>query len=359
MATVDDSGLVVALKPGNVTIYAIADNGLEKSCKIRVEAPYIPPTATPTPTDTLTPTPTKVPEVESVELDKDTITLKPGETYTLQATVLPDNAADRTVSWKSGKPAVCKVSSSGKLTAVAAGTATVRAQTTNGTKAYCYVTVEESGVTKVTLNKTSASTNVGLTVQLSATVAPSDAADKTITWTSSNTKVATVSKKGLVTAVRCGTATITATAATGVKAACKFTVKQKYVYECEKDGVYRYTSSTSTVKELKAAGWSYKKVFRCAGKSTIPVYWIYNKTTKRYQYTTVKATAVAAKKAGNKAGVAFYGSKSTSIPVYELCKEGKRPTYYYTTNKTLVKAMKKEGWKYKGIGWYAELKTLS
>ncbi|MGX8704372.1 MAG: hypothetical protein ACSW8H_07980 [bacterium] len=46
------------------------------------------------------------------------------------------------------------------------------------------------------------------------------------------------------------------------------------------------------------------------------------------------------------------------MPVYELCKEGKRPTYYYTTNKTLVKARKKEGWTFKGIGWYAELKTL-
>ena len=209
---------------------------------------------------------------------------------------------------------------------------------------------------KSKLNLTKKSLNVGLTVQLKATVAPTGTE---VTWKSSNTKVAKVSKKGLVTAVRCGKCKITATTKGGKTAACTITVKQKYVYELEKNGVYRYLVNTKTIKQLAKEGWTYTKVFRAAGKSTKPVYWIYNKSTKRYRYTTDKALAVKEKKAGNKAGVAFYGSETTSIPVYELVKSGKRPTYYYTTNKTKVTALKNEGWTYKGKAWYAELKTLS
>ncbi len=81
-------------------------------------------------------------------------------------------------------------------------------------------------VATVTLDKTKAElTEAGATVQLTATVAPENAADKAITWTSSDEKVATVDANGLVTAVANGTATITATAANGVKAECVITVK--------------------------------------------------------------------------------------------------------------------------------------
>ena len=314
----------------------------------------------PTPTEAPLPTPTEVPIVsaDSISLNKTTLSMKPGDRFTLVATVLPENATDKTVTWKSGATGVVKVSKNGILTAVGAGTATIRAMTSNGVKAYCKVTVAADKVTKVTLNKTSASTKVGLTVQLTANTAPAGASGSEITWKSANTKIAKVNSKGLVTAVRSGTTKITATAASGASATCTVKVAQLYVYECQKDGVYRYTTSTSTIKELNKQGWSYKTAFRAAGKSNNPVYSIYYKTTKRYRYTTVKSIATAAKKAGNKVSLAFYGSATTSIPVYELCKEGKRPTYYYTTNKTLVKTMKKKGWTYKGIGWYAELKTL-
>ena len=81
-------------------------------------------------------------------------------------------------------------------------------------------------VATVTLDKTKAElTEAGATVQLTATVAPENATDKAITWTSSDEKVATVDANGLVTAVANGTATITATAANGVKAECVITVK--------------------------------------------------------------------------------------------------------------------------------------
>lgn len=298
-------------------------------------------------------------EVESISLNKTKVTLKVGKTAQLSATVFPEFAEDAEVTWKSEDTGIVKVgSASGKIKGIAPGTTNVRAETANGTRAVCKVTVKGSEVTDVTINKTSVSTNVGLTVQLKATATPSDATDTSLTWTSSNAKVATVSANGLVTAVRCGSCFITATAASGVDATCKVTVAQKYAYELSKDGAYRFLSNTTTIKKLKAAGWSYKKAFRVAAKSTIPVYEIYNKTSKSYSYTTNKTDAVALKKAGNTVNVAFYACKTKTTPVYALCgKDGK--TWYYTTSKTTVKNMKKKGWTYKGIAWYAELATLS
>ena len=357
---VSQIGIVLAVTPGTATVTATAPDGLNCKCVVIVKDDSYTPTPTPTVMPTVTPTPTTQPEVESITLNVSTKTLKVGQIYQLVATTLPTDAANAEVTWKSGATGIVKVgSSSGKIKGIAPGTATIRAMTANGVKAYCKVTVVASGVTKVTLDKTTATTYVGQTVQLKASCTPASGVDTTLTWTSSNAKVAKVSAKGLVTGVRSGTAKITATAKSGKSATCTITVGQKYVYQCEKNGVYRYEVKASTIKSLKKAGWTYKKVFRCAGKSKSPVYWIYNKTTKRYQYTMNKSTAVAAKKKGNTAGIAFYGSDTKSIPVYELCKEGKKPTYFYTTNKTQVKNLKNKGWKYKGIACYAELKPLA
>ncbi len=83
---------------------------------------------------------------------------------------------------------------------------------------------EDVDVTSVTLNKTSLSLEAGNTSSLTATVAPSNATNKTITWTSSNTSVAKVSSSGVVTAVAAGTATVTASSSNGKTATCKITV---------------------------------------------------------------------------------------------------------------------------------------
>ena len=224
--------------------------------------------------------------------------------------------------------------------------------------AFVSVTIKDAQVVTVKLNLSEKKLLVGQDFTLTATVAPTFAVDKTITWSSSNKKVATVSKKGVVKAVRAGSCVITATSANGVKAKCKITVKYRYVYQCEKNGVYRYTTSAKIVKQLQEEGWGYKKVFRAAGVSGTKVYWVYNKTTKRFRWTTDRAYAVRQKKAGNKAGLAFYASDSKSLPIYELCKEGKRPTYFYTMKASEVEAMQKAGWKSKGIAFYSEPKAL-
>ncbi|MGX8728329.1 MAG: Ig-like domain-containing protein, partial [Lachnospiraceae bacterium] len=350
-ATVSQNGVVTAVAPGTAKITASSEDGLSCSCEVTVLAEAV----TPTPTDSPTPTPTEIPQAESISLNKTTLSMKAGASDKLVATVLPADAADTTVTWKSGNTKVVKVGKTGKVVAVAAGTAKIRAMTANGRKAFCTVTVKDAE--SITLNAKSKALYVGLTFQLKATVTPSGTA---VTWKSSNTKVAKVSTKGLVTAVRSGTCKISATTKGGKTATCTITVKQKYVYELEKDGVYRYLTSTSTIKKLAKQGWTYKKAFRAAGKSTKPVYQIYDKSTKRFRYTTDKSLAVKAKKSGNQVGIAFYGSEAKSIPVYELAKKsGKTTLYYYTTNKTMVAAMKKEGWTNKGIAWYAELKSLS
>lgn len=171
-------------------------------------------------------------KVTKVALNKTSATLtKKGQTVTLSASVSPSNATNKTVTWTSSNTKVATVSG-GKVTAVANGTATITATAKDGSKkkATCKITVKIPApvvkVTSVTLNQTSASlTKKGQTVTLSATVAPSNASNKSITWTSSNANVATVNN-GVVTAVANGTATITATAAdgSGKSASCKITV---------------------------------------------------------------------------------------------------------------------------------------
>ena len=107
------------------------------------------------------------------------------------------------------------------VTAKKVGSATITAKA-GDKSATCAITVAATPVTSVTLNKTSASLKAGETVTLTATVKPDDATDKTVTWTTSDASVATVSN-GVVTAKKVGTATITAKA--GDKSAtCSITV---------------------------------------------------------------------------------------------------------------------------------------
>ena len=296
---------------------------------------------------------TGLPEVSSVVMEPETLEMWQNQMVSLKAKVLPRVARDTALVWVSGSPKVATVDAEGKVLALQPGKATIRAMTANGAKAYCKVTVRGGKVTKVVLDRASAKTNVGLTVQLRATATPEYALDTSVTWKSSNSKVAKVSQTGLVTAVRCGTATISAVASSGVRATCKVSVQQKYAYECTKGGVYRYLANENTVTKLANAGWTCKKAIRVAGKSSKQVYQLYNKKTKRYRYTANRNTASAAKKAGQTVSKAFFGGEASTNPVYEFCKDGKN--YRYTSSKSNANSLKKQGWKYTGIAWYAEL----
>ena len=170
-------------------------------------------------------------KVTKVELDKTSLELTEGGTAQLTATVLPETATNRNVTWSSNAPGVATVNSSGKVTAVSAGTATITVTTADGGyKDTCPVTVTAATVpvTGVTLSQTQASlyyNRTPNTLTLTATVAPDNATNKAVTWTSSDTSVATV-ENGVVTAVAPGTATITVTTADGgFTATCAVTVR--------------------------------------------------------------------------------------------------------------------------------------
>lgn len=196
VATVKD-GVVTAVKIGSAEVTAKAGDQTA-TCAITV-------VATP---------------VTSITLDRTTATLKAGETVKLTATVGPEDATDRTVIWETSDESVATVSN-GVVTAQKVGTATVTAKAGEKT-ASCLITVETTPVFLITLDRSAALMTVGQTITLTATISPADATDKTVTWSSSDASVATVSN-GVVTAQKVGTATVTAKA--GEKtASCLITV---------------------------------------------------------------------------------------------------------------------------------------
>lgn len=186
----------------------------------------------------------KIP-TQAVVLNKTFVTLNPGKTEQLKITYLPDyaTASIGTVKWTSSNEAVVTVDAAGKLTAKTAGKAIITAITSDGNVMYCIVTVENIKVSKITIaTTTSNKIATGKKVTLKATVTPSNAYNKGVTWKSSNTKVATVSSSGVVTTKKKmggKTVTITATAkdGSGKKASYKIYVKKGIVKKVYISGV--------------------------------------------------------------------------------------------------------------------------
>jgi len=165
-----------------------------------------------------TPTPVVNVPVTGVAVAPISATVNLGNTTTLVATVSPSTATNKAVTWNSNNPAVASVSSTGVVTGVIAGSTMVTVTTQDGGfTASSAITVTNVVVlpTGVTVAPTSASVNVGATTTLTATVAPSNATNKTVTWSSSNTSIAMVNSSGVVTGVATGSATITATTQSG------------------------------------------------------------------------------------------------------------------------------------------------
>lgn len=161
--------------------------------------------------------------VKSIELSATEAELTIGGTMTLTATVLPEDATDKTVTWTSSDEAIATVDAEGNVTAVAPGQVEITA-TSNGISSVCPLTVKPVVAESVTLSATEAELIVGNTMQLTATVAPENVTDKTITWSTSDEAVATVAADGTVTAVAPGQAVITA-ACGEASATCALTVK--------------------------------------------------------------------------------------------------------------------------------------
>lgn len=205
IATVDNTGKVIAVKEGSAVISATSVNDIKATCTVTVTKQTIP--------------------VTSISLDKTTMVLAVNAKDTLKATVKPDEATNKKVLWSSNNTSVATVSDNGAVMAIKEGTATITAKTEDGDKvATCAVTVTPTGiieVTGITLDKEELSMTVGSKSTLTATISPVNATDKTVTWSSEDESIATVND-GEVTAIKAGTTTITATAG-GKTARCTVT----------------------------------------------------------------------------------------------------------------------------------------
>ena len=209
VATVDRTGTVQGLKPGTATVTATAE-GKSGTCTVTVKA--------------------KTVSVTEVTLDKTELTLTEGEAETLTATVKPDNADNRKVTWSSDKTEIATVDGAGKVTAVKAGEAVVTVTTEDGGKtATCKVTVKAKvvPVTGVDVKPWSVTIGANGTTKLTCTVAPSNATNRNVRWESDNPSVATVDSDGNVRAVSAGVAKVSAvTEDGGFRSGCTVTVKE-------------------------------------------------------------------------------------------------------------------------------------
>ena len=209
-----DTGEVTALRPGSatVTVTSRSDAAKSDSCTVTVRE-----------------------AVTAVRLNRDSLQLtltEDGKTATLTAAVEPEEATDRSVRWTAVPDGIVSVEN-GTVTALKAGTATVRAESVSNPGVYdeCEVTVI-SPVTQITLNHSvypadPGTFEVGLDFVLSATVTPGDATDKRLTWSVSPENIVSLdAATGTVTALKAGQATVTVTAADGfgASASCVITV---------------------------------------------------------------------------------------------------------------------------------------
>jgi len=166
--------------------------------------------------------------VSGVTFDIPASTLEVDKSITLAVTIQPDNAFNQSVIWRSNNEAVATVDNNGTVTAKSTGSTTITVTTVDGGfTASLDITVKMPvvPVTGISLNKLTLSFVEGDSETLIASVSPENATNQTVTWTSSNETVATVTNNGKVTAKAPGTATITATTEDGEKtASCVVTV---------------------------------------------------------------------------------------------------------------------------------------
>jgi len=166
-----------------------------------------------------------------VSLDKKILTKHVGETDQLTAIVAPSNARNQNITWSSSDSSVVAVNSSGQIEAKSLGTATITVTTVDGSyTADCVVNVVPIDVTGISLNKTATSMEVGGTETLTTVIAPSNATNQNVIWSSNNPSVATVDNNGEIIALSAGWAVITATTEDGnFTAHCEVSVNNRKV----------------------------------------------------------------------------------------------------------------------------------
>lgn len=253
IARVGDDGTVIGISEGVCYIDISVSDGLSSRVQIQVfnrQSSNVTPTSNkPSNSNTISNSnktsnsnstsnkPTEVP-VSAIGLNYSEVSLNPGDTLQLSTTIYPSNAANKTVTWYSSSPSVANVIS-GKVTALREGTTIITVKSYNGKYATCRIEVvkpytppSEVAVSSLSpTDSTSFSLNQGVTRTIGVTISPSNATNKNIIWSSSNSNIVSISSNGTsgntskatVTAKSAGTATITARANNGVST--QYTVK--------------------------------------------------------------------------------------------------------------------------------------
>ncbi|MGI6710727.1 MAG: Ig-like domain-containing protein [Bacilli bacterium] len=289
VATVDVNGRVTGIAEGTATITAtsIVSASIKATHNITVTDP------------------------KSITLNPSSLALGVGSNQTIIATVVAASLTDKSVVWSSGNPAVATVDANGKVTAVAVGSTTIIAKLNadNSTQAQATVTVTEAPLPVITISASSASIAAGTTKTLTATV--TNTTNTAVTWTSSNTSVATVNSSGVVSGVAAGSAVITATsvANNSVSATCAITVTAQLMPELTvsptSGSIYvgeplqitatvtnvsntavTWTSSNTGIATVSSTGVVTGKA---AGSATITVTSVANTSVKKTVAITVKA----------------------------------------------------------------------
>ena len=286
VASVNKSyGYIYGISPGTAKIYAISTVDSSKKDYITVKVT----------SGTIC--------VDSVTLNRSSVSLEKGDKLTLSATVCPTNASNKSISWSSTNPSVATVSG-GVVTAKARGWTYIFAEAQDGSGEYdsCYVNVtEDILVTSVTVSPSSKTMNIGDSTYLYETVCPTNATNKCVKWSSNRTSVATVNPDtGLVIAQGTGTATITATATDGSEkyGECTITVNPPIavtgIEVCPTCLTMNVGDVECLCKEITPSNATNQTVTWCSSNENVATVGLYTGkvTAKKAGTTTITATTV-------------------------------------------------------------------
>ena len=195
VAVVDKNGLVTAKKEGTSIITVKSSNGKESKCEVNVINKAI--------------------EVKSIELNNKNIEINENDTYQLKVIVTPEDATDNSITWSTSDASIARVDSNGIVTAVSRGSANITATSKNGKFDICKVKVYKIDIESIALNKSDFQVSKGSNFAVAYSVSPSNASNKKLIWTSSDTSVAMVDNNGNVKPIGYGITTIKASANDG------------------------------------------------------------------------------------------------------------------------------------------------
>lgn len=205
IAVVSNNGRVTAKKAGTCIIMVKTKSGSTAYCTVTV-----------------------LQGATGIKISKSTATVPKGQKLELTATVLPDGATDKGVTWKSSNPSIATVDKDGVVKGITGGVTIITATSNDGGYVdHCVLTVNEL-ITEITLNKTYYKLGLGKTFRLVATVKGETATNQELRWSTSNRRIVTVDQNGRIKGIKLGTATVTvrATDGSGAEATCTVRVSR-------------------------------------------------------------------------------------------------------------------------------------